>query len=218
VLPNVKFCGITRPEDAFAGMAAGADYLGVVLGPSPRRLTVTQATSVVTSTRGVPVLWVGVFIEPDLGGISAAVRTIGLDVVQLHVPVPTGFARDVTRETGARVWCVGQVIEGEVTGLEGHGGDEALDAVVFDASRAGRSGGLGVTFDWQRAKTSIDAWRGRARIAVAGGLNPANVGEAVRILEPDIVDVSSGVESAPGAKEHQRMRDFVDAVRGAHRP
>jgi phosphoribosylanthranilate isomerase len=216
VLPNVKFCGIARPEDALAGISAGADYLGVVLGPSPRQVTVTQATLVVTSTQGAPVLWVGVFTDPDLGGIAAAVRAIGLDVVQLHVPVAAGFARDVTRETGARVWCVGQVIGGEVTGLEGQG-DGAFDAVVFDASKDGRSGGLGVTFDWQRARRSIDVWRGRARIAVAGGLNPANVGEAVRSLDPDIVDVSSGVERAPGVKEHQRMRDFVEAVRGAHR-
>lgn len=211
--PNVKFCGITRPEDALAGVSAGADYLGVVLGPSPRRLTVGQATSVVTSTQGVPVLWVGVFTEADLAGIVAAVSVIGLDVVQMHVPVSPGFARDVTRETGARVWCVGHIMGDQVSGLAAEGFADGFDVALFDASREGRSGGLGVTFDWHGARATIDGWRGRVRIAVAGGLNPANVGEAVRILDPDIVDVSSGVERAPGVKEHQRMRDFVEAVR-----
>jgi phosphoribosylanthranilate isomerase len=212
VPPNVKFCGITRSEDALAGVSAGASYLGVVLGPSPRRLTVRQAEAVVTSTRGVPVHWVGVFTEANLSEIAAAVSAIGLDIVQLHTSVTPEFVRDVTRETGARVWSVGRVTEDRVEGLDQLGGVEGIEAVLFDASRAGRSGGLGVTFDWRRARTTIDGWRGRVRIAVAGGLNPTNVGEAVRILDPDIVDVSSGVECAPGVKEQRRMVDFVEAV------
>lgn len=215
--PNVKFCGITRPVDAVAGMDAGASYLGVILAPSPRRLSVREATAVVTSTRGAPVHWVGVFTEADLGGIAAAVSVIGLDVVQLHMSVTPAFARDVTRETGARVWCVGRVGGDRVEGVDQEGGMDGIDAVLFDAAHAGRSGGLGVTFDWRGARTAIDGWRGRVRIGVAGGLTPMNVGEAVRILDPDIVDVSSGVESAPGVKEHQRMRDFVEAARSGPR-
>lgn len=215
--PNVKFCGITRPVDAVAGMDAGASYLGVILAPSPRRLSVREATAVVTSTRGAPVHWVGVFTEADLGGIAAAVSVIGLDVVQLHMSVTPAFARDVTRETGARVWCVGRVGGERVEGVDHEGGIDGIDAVLFDAAHAGRSGGLGITFDWRGARTAIDGWRGRVRIGVAGGLTPMNVGEAVRILDPDIVDVSSGVESAPGVKEHQRMRDFVEAARSGPR-
>lgn len=215
--PNVKFCGITRPADAVAGMNAGAAYLGVILAPSPRRLTVRDATALVTSTRGAPVHWVGVFAEPDLGGIVAAVSVIGLDVVQLHVSVTPDFVRDVTRETGARVWCVGRVDADRVEGVDQAGGLDGIDAVLFDAARAGRSGGLGVTFDWHGTRAAIDGWRGRVQIGVAGGLTPTNVAEAVRILDPDIVDVSSGVESAPGVKEHQRMRDFVEAARSGAR-
>src|SRR5688500_15045164 len=107
VPPDVKFCGITRAEDALAGLGAGVDYLGLVLAPSPRRVSVRQAVSIVTSVGGGRVPWVGVFTDADLRTIGPAVSTIGLDVVQLHVPVSAAFARAVTRETGARVWCLG---------------------------------------------------------------------------------------------------------------
>lgn len=212
VLPNVKFCGITRAEDAEAGLAAGAEYLGVVLAPSPRRVTVTHAASLVTSTRGGRVSWVGVFTEADLASIARAVSAIGLDVVQLHVPAPATFARDVIRETGARVWRVAQV-EGDLVERVDRDATDAVEALLFDAARDGRSGGLGVPFDWSRARPAIDKWRGRVKIAVAGGLTPENVGEYVRELTPDIVDVSSGVERTPGLKDHQRMRAFVECVR-----
>ena len=211
MLPDVKFCGITRAEDALAGLDAGADYLGFVLAPSPRRVSVGQAVSIVTSVGGGRVPWVGVFTDADLGTIGPAVSTIGLDVVQLHVPVSAAFARDVTRETGARVWCVGRVENGQVLEID-EDADAAVEALLFDASKDGQSGGLGVRFNWNGARPAIDRWRGRVRIAVAGGLTPDNVAEAVRALSPDIVDVSSGVELAPGIKDHQRMREFVAAA------
>ena len=216
MLPNVKFCGITRPEDAAAGAEAGAAYLGVVLAPSPRQLSVAQAASLVTSTRGTRVPWVGVFTSSDLDTIAAAVRDIGLSVVQLHSRVPGHFIDDVTRETGARVWCVGQV-EGSVVDeidMEAAGRAETL---LFDAAREGRSGGLGVSFDWARSQSLIERWRGRVRIGVAGGLTPENVAEAVQVLRPDLVDVSSGVEQSPGIKDHQRMRTFVERAHAAGR-
>jgi phosphoribosylanthranilate isomerase len=211
VLPDVKFCGITRAEDALAGLDAGADYLGLVLAPSPRRVSVRQAASIVTSVGGGRVKWVGVFTDADLGMIGPAVGTIGLDVVQLHVPVSAAFARDVTRETGARVWCVGRVENGQVLEIDEDAG-AAVEALLFDASKDGKSGGQGVRFNWNGARPAIDRWRGRVRIAVAGGLTPENVAQAVRVLSPDIVDVSSGVEQAPGIKDHQRMREFVVAA------
>jgi phosphoribosylanthranilate isomerase len=216
VLPDVKFCGITRAEDALAGVAAGADYLGLVLAPSPRQLSVSQAVSVVTSTKGADIPWVGVFTTADLGTIAGAVSTIGLDVVQLHGPVTADFVRDVTRETGARVWCVGQVDDNRVEELDEHA-VAAVETLLFDALKGGRSGGQGVRFDWHGARPAIDRWRGRVRIALAGGLTPENVGEAVRALAPDVVDVSSGVERAPGLKDHQRMRTFVESAHQGNR-
>jgi phosphoribosylanthranilate isomerase len=87
------------------------------------------------------------------------------------------------------------------------------DAVVLDAKVPGRLGGTGTAFDWEGVARALDRDRGRGRIVLAGGLNPENVSRAVRIVAPDIVDVSSGVESAPGIKDHARMRAFGDAVR-----
>ena len=216
MLPNVKFCGITRPEDAAAGVEAGAAYLGVVLAPSPRQVSVAVAASLVTSLRGTRVPWVGVFTEPDLGTIAAAVEAIGLSVVQLHTMVADDFIDDLTRVTGARVWCVGQVDGSAVQAIDGAaaGGVETL---LFDAVSQGRSGGLGVSFDWARSQPAIERWRGRVRIGVAGGLTPGNVGEAVQVLRPDVVDVSSGVEQSPGIKDHQRMRTFVERAHAAGR-
>jgi phosphoribosylanthranilate isomerase len=87
------------------------------------------------------------------------------------------------------------------------------DAVVLDAKVAGQLGGTGMSFDWDAIAKTLDRQRVRARIVLAGGLNPENVARAVSIVAPDIVDVSSGVESAPGIKDHARMRAFSDAVR-----
>ena len=216
MLPNVKFCGITRPEDAAAGVEAGAAYLGVVLAPSPRQVSVAQAASLVTSTRGTRVPWVGVFTSADLETIAAAVGEIGLSVVQLHRRVPDDFIDDVTRETGARVWCVGQIDGSVVEAIEADAAGR-VETLLFDAAREGRSGGMGVTFDWARSQPVIERWRGRVRIGVAGGLTPENVTEAVQVLRPDIVDVSSGVEQSPGIKDHQRMRRFVERAHAAGR-
>jgi phosphoribosylanthranilate isomerase len=87
------------------------------------------------------------------------------------------------------------------------------DAVVLDAKVPGRLGGTGTAFDWEGVARALDRDRGRGRIVLAGGLNPENVSRAVHIVAPDIVDVSSGVESAPGIKDHARMRAFGDAAR-----
>lgn len=214
MVPEIKFCGITRREDAAVGLDLGADYLGLILAPSRRRVSVTQASELVTFTGSERVPWVGVFTEADVHYVTAAVRTIGLRVVQMHVSVPAGFARKIVEATGARVWCVAGVGEGRV---EAPGPDAVIgvETLLFDAVREGRSGGLGKVFDWDLARDAIESWRGRVRVAVAGGLSPDNVGDAVRVLAPDIVDVSSGVESAPGIKDHDRMREFVSELRGA---
>jgi phosphoribosylanthranilate isomerase len=87
------------------------------------------------------------------------------------------------------------------------------DAVVLDAKVSGKLGGTGTAFDWEGVAKTLDRQRVRARIVLAGGLNPENVAHAVHVVAPDIVDVSSGVESAPGIKDHARMRAFGDAVR-----
>src|SRR6185295_13997803 len=85
------------------------------------------------------------------------------------------------------------------------------DAVVLDAKVPGQLGGTGTTFDWDPVARTLDRLRARSRIVLAGGLNPDNVAHAIRVVAPDVVDVSSGVEASPGVKDHPRMRAFRDA-------
>jgi phosphoribosylanthranilate isomerase len=212
VTPEVKFCGITRAEDAIAGAEAGARYLGLVFTRSPRQLSPEAAQALVRDAGEVGAAWVGVFRDADLTTVIELIRIVPLSIVQFHEPITPELAHIVTRQTGARVWSVGKVegsrVESVSRDLVG-----TVDVVLFDASQGGHSGGLGVAFDWQGARTAIDSWRGRTRIGVAGGLSADNVGGAIRSLEPDVVDVSSGVERAPGIKDPQRMQAFMAAVR-----
>ena len=208
---EVKFCGLTRAADARIAAMAGARYVGVVFAPGPRRLDPSAAAAVLDGAGG-SLQRVGVFATVDPVEISGVVRAARLDIVQLH---GDPSARDVSRvreRTGARVWAVlrirGAASADKVTELDGE-----ADAIVFDALVAGRLGGTGKAFDWNAAARGPRPRR--SRLVVAGGLTPENVAQALAALSPDIVDVSSGVEERPGIKDHERMRVFADAVRGA---
>jgi phosphoribosylanthranilate isomerase len=114
---------------------------------------------------------------------------------------------------GARVWAVARA-DGSVLPDWTEELFHEADAVVLDARVKGRLGGTGVALEWGRLADSVAALRGRTPFVLAGGLTPANVAEAVRLLAPDVVDVSSGVESSAGIKDHAKMRAFFDAARG----
>jgi len=116
----------------------------------------------------------------------------------------------VRAATGARVWAVLRV-EGAADADRVDELDGEADAIVFDTRVPGKLGGTGIAFDWESAARG--ARPHRSRLVVAGGLTPENVALAISALAPDVVDVSSGVETAPGVKDHQRMREFAEAVR-----
>jgi phosphoribosylanthranilate isomerase len=211
-VPEIKFCGLTRPVDAAHAVALGADYLGVVLAPSPRQVTIAAARRLfdpsVTTTRRV-----GVFVAPALDDLRRAVDELALDAVQLHGVGPAPL-EDLRSALGAEVAVWG------VAGVEGATVDaaavtlaRACDVLLFDSRIAGHTGGSGRAFDWTAARSTVDGLRGSARIALAGGLHPGNVAEAVLALSPDIVDVSSGIEASPGVKDPARMTAFAAAVR-----
>lgn len=156
---------------------------------------------------------VGVFGAARAEEIGRIAREARLHVVQLHAdPTPADVAA-VRGETAARVWAVVRVtntLPPEV--------DELLasaDAVLIDARVPGSLGGSGVAVEWGALKSELGARRGSGRVVLAGGLTPENVARAVATLRPHVVDVSSGVESAPGIKDHARMRAFAAAVAGA---
>ena len=197
---RIKICGITRLEDALACVEAGVDALGFNFWPgSKRHVTVAQATEI---ARAVPpgVLRVGVFVRARPADVQATIATVGLNAVQLHGDEdPADYA-----EAGVPLW---QVLRIE-SSLPGTVSSSAAE-VLLDAKAEG-FGGSGRRFDWSLAR---GARRYGLPFWLAGGLTPANVGEAVRQAEPPGVDVASGVESRPGMKDPALVRAFVAAVR-----
>lgn len=211
-MPDVKFCGLTREEDVREAVRLGASYVGAIMTESARRVTPERAKELF-ALGDVPVRRVGVFGDEPAAEVIHAARTAGVDVVQLHgaAALESDFDR-IRRELGVELW---RVIRVGPTGLRRHRSvfDQA-DGVLLDTYVKGALGGTGSTFNWQAVATDVQDRRKGLRIIVAGGLHPQNVRLAIERLDPDVVDVSSGVESAPGVKDHQLMAEFMAAVRG----
>jgi phosphoribosylanthranilate isomerase len=201
---RVKVCGVTRPEDAVAAEALGVDAVGVIFAAvSRRRLTLRQAADVVAPL-GPFVTRVGVFVEPSLDEVEAAVERLRLQVVQLHGRVEPALVATVRRSVA---------VVRSVAWREGLDVDELaswpVDGILIDGPEAGS----GEPFDWEGA----GALARLPRWTLAGGLDPGNVAGAVLRLRPAAVDVASGVESAPGIKDVAKMAAFIAAVRGVER-
>ena len=210
---DVKFCGLTRPADARAAAALGARYLGVIFAGGPRNLDPSRAREVLDGAEaGRELERVGVFGRTSPATIAAAVREARLDIVQLHEDPTIDEIRAVSDVSGARVWAVVRV-SGDL--VRDHLDDiwKASDALVLDSKSRGSLGGTGISFDWGAAQGIVRPHA--AKLVVAGGLTSASVGQAIETLSPDVVDVSAGVESSPGIKDHGRMAEFMDAVRRA---
>ena len=213
---EIKFCGMTRREDADAAAALGAKYIGVVFAESPRQVSDERAREVFA---GIPlaISRVGVFGDTKPEQIAARADALGLDVVQLHGdPKPRMIAR-VRKRWHGRVWAVQRITDT----LPDSARDlfEVSDGVVLDARTPDQLGGTGVTLPWEDLQERVDRFRPpRAKLVLAGGLTPENVARAIGVLRPDVVDVSSGVELMVGIKDHARMLAFRDAVQGARVP
>lgn len=207
---EVKFCGLTRDADTAVAASLGAGYVGVIFAESPRRVEPRTAMTVLAPARG-RARTVGVFGAASLEAVATTAAEASLDIVQLHGDPSPGIVERVRPFFAGEVWAVIRI-----DGSELPAASVALlsvaDAVVLDTKVTGRLGGTGTSFDWTAVARTLDRRRVRARIVLAGGLTSDNVAEAVRVIAPDIVDVSSGVESAPGIKDHARMRAFRDAV------
>jgi phosphoribosylanthranilate isomerase len=214
VPPEVKICGLTRPEDAAAAARAGAAFLGAVfVNGSPRVVSSRRATAIFAAANGEPLKRVGVFAGLSAGEILDIASRARLDVLQLHEPPAGDLLAALRRGFGGEIWLVVRVAAGGLTdhdrGLFGRG-----DATLVDTHSPRGLGGTGDAFDWSALAPAVAAARGGGRLALAGGLSPENVGKAIALLHPDIVDVSSGVESAPGVKDSQRIASFIRAARG----
>jgi len=200
---RVKFCGITRPGDAGQAVAAGADAIGLVFHePSPRNLEADQAALIAA---GVPafVTRVGLFVDPDPARVRSVLDRVGLDLLQFHGNEPAEFCRQFGRPYLKAI----RMRPGLDPLAEMAAWPDAA-GILLDAWRPDAEGGTGERFDWDRAPAE------RLRpLVLAGGLTPDNVAEAIRRVRPYAVDVSTGVESAPGIKDPQRMAAFMRGVR-----
>lgn len=207
----MKFCGIMRPEDAREAALLGARYVGGIFADSPRRLT-DDAARAIFAVVPAGVARVGVFGADLPETIAERAARLRLDIVQLAGdPDAKAIARVREHWTG-KVWAV-QRIRGTDVPASAIELFAVADAVVLDAHVSGQLGGTGVALPWKELRDRIHSLRaGRARLVLAGGLRPENVGSAIDLLQPDVVDVSSGVEMEVGIKDRARMKAFRDAV------
>jgi phosphoribosylanthranilate isomerase len=202
---RIKICGLTKAEDVDATVAAGADAVGFVFAPSPRQVTPSQAAAAATAAPP-PVARIGIFVDPTLAEIEEAARAAGLTAVQLCGSESPEFISALSVPV-IKVLAVGTSFDWK--GAEPFRGHAA--ALLLDTYASGKAGGTSQTFHWQ----SIGEAPGWAPLFVAGGLDANNVAGAISALHPFAVDVSSGVESAPGVKDHRAIEAFCTAVRMA---
>jgi phosphoribosylanthranilate isomerase len=212
----VKICGLTRPEDADHAVASGAAYLGAILAGGPRLLTIERARAVL-GPRRTDVKRAAVFGEQSEAEVLAIADTLDLDVIQLHGVRTPAVVERLRVQSGRTVWPVlrvaGADLPPDAEALAGAAGHLVLDALVV-----GQLGGTGVALDWAGLVERLTALRlavPDAQLILAGGLRPTNVATAIQLLSPDVVDVSSGVETAPGLKDRLLVQQFVAAAHGA---
>jgi phosphoribosylanthranilate isomerase len=201
---RVKICGLTNLEDALAAARLGADALGFVFADSPRRV---EADTVREIVRRLPplVTTVGVFVDQPRDLVLKITDRCGLDLIQLH-----------GRETETEAEALGRRVIKAVAVGDGRRPSTAAYPgclLLLDSFDARARGGTGRTFDWNLAREVA----GHRPVILAGGLTPDNVGRAIDLVQPDAVDVCSGVEIFKGKKDHDRMASFIDQVRRVRR-
>jgi phosphoribosylanthranilate isomerase len=208
--PAIKICGISTPEALDAAIAARADHCGFVFfPPSPRNVAVRDAAALGARAEG-RISRVGLFVDPDDALLAEAVRAAGLDAIQLHGKETPERAAQVRARFGLPVWKALPVAsQADVARAHRYAG--AVDLVLFDAKtpKDALPGGMGLSFDW----SLVARWKGPVAWGLAGGLTPDNVAEAIAQTGAPLVDCSSGVESAPGVKDVDKIAAFCKAAR-----
>ena len=192
-MTKVKICGLSTKEAVKTAVSAGADYIGFVFAPSKRQVTLDQAAEL---AKLIPshIQKVGVFVSPSREELLEAIEKIGLDLVQIHGQVADDLFENLP--------CAS--IQAMQVDGNGHVPNSQADYLLFDAPVAGS----GQTFDWGQ----LDTTELSQSFFIAGGLNEANVEEAIQHFTPYAVDVSSGVESN-GQKDHEKIRRFIERVK-----
>jgi phosphoribosylanthranilate isomerase len=208
----IKICGLKDPAALEAAIAARAGYAGFVFfPPSPRHVSPAEAAALAARAEG-RIARVGLFVDATDDIIAEALAAARLDALQLHGEETPERAAQLRARFDLPVWKALAVTGAEdVARAARYAG--AADLILFDAKtpKGGLPGGMGLAFDWNL----VARWKGPVAWGLAGGLTPENVAEAVRLTGAPLVDTSSGVESAPGVKDCDRIAAFCAAVRSA---
>jgi phosphoribosylanthranilate isomerase len=210
--PLVKICGMMRREDAAAAAEAGADFLGVILARGGKRSVTPELASAML--QDLAPRRVGVFVDADEAELLESASIASLDVLQLHGEETPELAARL-RARGATVWKALRPRTGEELAREAPRWVGAADALLLDGWSADARGGTGQSFPWAEVAALRQALPAELPLIAAGGLRPENVAEAIAMLAPFAVDVSSGVEVAPGVKDPEAVRSFIRAARAA---
>jgi phosphoribosylanthranilate isomerase len=204
---RVKICGLTRPRDVQAAAAAGADAIGLVFyARSPRAVDVALAGSLVAALPPF-VTSVGLFVDAPAAFVAEVLAAVPLDVLQFH-----GDESPSTCAAHGRPWVKALRVRPGLDLMREADRYRDARALLLDAYRPGVPGGTGECFDWGLIPPELGP-----RIVLAGGLTAANVAEAIRRVRPWAVDVSGGVESARGIKDHAKIDAFMQGVRDGDR-
>ena len=202
---QVKICGITLIDDALVAVDAGADALGLIFyAGSPRGITVEQAREIVSAVPPYTTI-TALFVNPERSLVERVLKAVPISQIQFHGNESAQFCRGFGRPY---VKSIPVSTDDEMQQVMRE--HSASRAFLFDTVVPGKHGGTGKTFDWTKIPTKNVGHR-----VLAGGLNTENVAEAIRIGVPDAVDVSSGVESSAGVKDHDLVRRFIAAAKQA---
>ena len=208
---RIKICGLTRSEDALLALTLGADYLGFIFAPSPRRIAPETAGSILRDLekeqpeRFPGIAGVGVFVNADRGSVEETTRLAGLSLIQLHGDEDPEYCRrfetPVIKALHIRDRGIFDLVPRYPTPY-----------ILLEPHVAGKRGGTGVQADWRLAAELVRTFPDK-RFFLAGGLGPENVQAAVAAVQPFAVDASSSLEKDLRIKDRQKMKTFIEAVR-----
>jgi phosphoribosylanthranilate isomerase len=195
----VKICGITSPEQALMAQQNGADALGLVIYEKSPRYVDVQKAAQIRSVISQPTLSIALLVNPSEALVNRVIEQVKPDFIQFHGDETADFCHQFNYPFIRAIRMrEGLDIDAEVEAYDAQGG------FLFDAWSDDLYGGTGHSFDWSRLPTSTDY-----KLILAGGLTPDNVGTAVELIKPYMVDVSGGVESAPGIKDPEKVSAFI---------
>jgi len=209
---SIKICGLSDKPSVDASIAAGADHIGLVFfAKSPRNVGIDQAAALADYAKG-RVKIVGLFVDPDTDFLNRIRQSVAIDIIQLHGKETPAQAQAIAAAHALPVWkAVGIRKTADLDAAQAYAG---LSRILYDAKPpegADLPGGTGLRIDW----TLLANYRHTVPWILAGGLDPGNVAQATQITQADFLDVSSGVESAPGIKDAAKIAAFCKAARKA---